>query len=113
MASDMRVSSRLALKCDFFRFLPSSISFRRSVPCQNSVSKFKILRCVDAYWHGTDACRGNAHTRFQRPQLLQALTLFQRRWRQRNKLRKCRALIGINADMMVKRSWASWCGLPV
>src|SRR5262249_2339814 len=66
----------------------------------------EILGGVDAERHAVDDRDVDAHAGFERPQLLELLTPFERRRRQSDKSGERRAPIGIEPDVVVERPLA-------
>src|SRR5262249_30795774 len=75
-------------------------------PPEDFARLLEVRGRVDAERHAVDDGRIDAHSRFERAQLLEFLALFERRRRQRNETGERRAAKGIKADVMIERPLA-------
>src|SRR6516164_1897176 len=86
----------------------TSASARRAMflPPEDCARPRKLRGGVDAERHAVDDGRVDAHSRFERAQLLEFFALLEWRRRQRHETRERRAAKGVKADMMIERPLA-------
>src|SRR5262249_49302368 len=83
-------------------------SARRAMfpPPEECARPLELRGRVDAERHAVDEDRVDAHSRFERAQLLEFFALLERRRRQRHETRERRAAKGVKADVMIERPLA-------